>query len=490
MDNPTHYERLGLPRDATQEEIRRAYRQLVLHLHPDTNVNKGETGLFIDVQQAYEHLSDPKKKAEYDQQLSPEPVVDSPLSIKTTYSQPLVARLAEPQLVYTLLELSTHADTNLWVSSTPLNLSMVVDCSTSMRGIRLDAVKSTSIDLLRKLQPNDIFSLVKFNDFAELLIVPGKASELKSAEMKIQLLQAGGGTEIFKGLQLGLTQVEQFRSDQRVNHIVLITDGRTYGDEANCEQLADHAAALGIGISALGIGNEWNDVFLDHLTSKTGGICKFISDSGEIKNTILEEISRLGSSLTEQINFNFQVAANLTLSSVFRLQPDASPLEPASPVKLGIMPGRGMMSVLFEFVVPEIPDSQIDLTLVKGFINYEIPRHTLKTRYVNRVVFERRLTGEPVKSLPPTDLINAISLFSLYHMQERAREAMEKGEQKLAARYMENMATHLLQKGEHELAQSVLDELTHIRDNHSFSEEGEKRIKYGTRALLLPARTK
>ena len=52
MDNLTFYDRLGIPRDATQEEIRRAYRQLVLHLHPDKNVNKGETELFIDIQQA------------------------------------------------------------------------------------------------------------------------------------------------------------------------------------------------------------------------------------------------------------------------------------------------------------------------------------------------------------------------------------------------------------------------------------------------------
>ncbi len=489
MDNRTLYERLGLPRDATLEEIRRAYRQLVLHLHPDTNVNKGETELFIDVQQAFERLSDPKKKSEYDLELPPEPAVEPPLSIKTTYSQPLIPRLSEPQLVYTLLELNMHADTELWMSSAPLNVSLVVDCSTSMHGVRLDSVKLTAIDLLRKLQPHDVFSLVKFNDFAELLIAPANITDVKSAEMKVQLLQAGGGTEIFKGLQLGFSQVELFRTSQRINHIILITDGRTYGDETNCELLADQASALGIGISALGIGNEWNDKFLDHITSKTGGICKFISDTGDIKNTVLEEISRLGSSLTEQVTFSFSVPQYVKLSSVFRLQPEAIPLDPTSPLNLGNMPGRGLMSVLFEFVVNEIPRADTDLLLAKGFLNYEIPRHTLKSRYINRVSFDRKLTTEPLKALPPQDLLNAVSLFSLYHMQERAREEMNKGELNSAARYMENMATHLLQKGEHELAQSVLNEVAYLRTNQSFSEEGEKRIKYGTRSLLLPART-
>ena len=54
---------------------------------------------------------------------------------------------------------------------------------------------------------------------------------------------------------------------------------------------------------------------------------------------------------------------------------------------------------------------------------------------------------------------------------------------------MENLATHLLQKGENTLAQSVLNEVAYIQHNQSFSEEGEKRIKYGTRSLLLPARS-
>jgi hypothetical protein len=66
---------------------------------------------------------------------------------------------------------------------------------------------------------------------------------------------------------------------------------------------------------------------------------------------------------------------------------------------------------------------------------------------------------------------------------------MARGDSHSAARYMENMATRLLQKGEHGLAQAVLNEASNIRNNRSYSEDGEKRIKYGTRSLLLPAGT-
>jgi Ca-activated chloride channel family protein len=488
MQDFTYYELLGLPEDATQDEIRHAYRQLVLRLHPDKNPNKGETDLFIDIQKAYEFLSDPKKKNDYDQRLPQELELQSPLGIKTFYSQSSLSKLSEPQLLYVLLELTIKPDTQLWSSSVPLNVSLVVDCSTSMRGFRLDTVKLTAIDILRKLQPNDIFSLVKFNDWAELLIAPGNISGLKSAEMKVQLLQAGGGTEIFKGLELGFSQVEQFRSNQRVNHIILITDGRTYGDEAYCERLAEQAATLGIGISALGIGTKWNDKFLDHITSQTGGICKYIPDGGDIRNSIMEEISRLGSNLTEKISLNYQLSQAIKLSAAYRLQPDPSSLDINAPLILGNIPHLGLLSVMFEFTINDLPQNTSQFTLAKGFLDLEIPRHTLKSRYIHRLQFDCPISLTSDKTLPPPAIMNAMTILSVLHLQERARIAMSIGDYSSAAHHMEYLASHLQNKGEENLAQSVMNEVSYIRHNQSFSEEGQKRIKYGTRALLLPAR--
>jgi Ca-activated chloride channel family protein len=488
MQEINYYELLGLPPDASQDEIRRAYRQLVLRLHPDKNANKGETDLFIDIQKAYEFLSDPKNKTDYDQHITPDSEVQSPLSVKTFYSQSSLVRLPESQLIYILLELTIKPDSQLWTASAPLNISLVVDCSTSMRGIRLDTVKLTAIDILRKLQPKDIFSLVKFNDWAELLISPGNISGLKSAEMKVQLLQAGGGTEIFKGLELGFSQVEQFRSNQHVNHIILITDGRTYGDEASCERLAEQAATLGIGISALGIGTKWNDKFLDHITSKTGGICKYIPDGGDIRTSIMDEISRLGSNLTEKISINYQFSQSVQLSAAYRLQPDPSSLDNTTPLILGYIPHLGLLSVIFELTVNNLPKNVSQFTLAKGFLDLEIPRHTLKTRYIHRLQLDRPISSIPDKTPTPPAILNAMTILSVLHLQERAKDAMNRGDYSSAAHHMEYLASHLQNRGEGNLAQSVLQEVSYIRSNQSFSEEGQKRIKYGTRALLLPAR--
>src|ERR1700760_2645620 len=61
-----YYEVLGVPRDADQDAIRRAYRKLARQYHPDLNSDTDAEDRFKELGEAYEVLSDPEKRERYD----------------------------------------------------------------------------------------------------------------------------------------------------------------------------------------------------------------------------------------------------------------------------------------------------------------------------------------------------------------------------------------------------------------------------------------
>ena len=67
MAKRDYYEALGVSRDASQEEVKKAFRKLARQYHPDANPNKEEAeAKFKEIAEAYEVLSDPEKRAKYD----------------------------------------------------------------------------------------------------------------------------------------------------------------------------------------------------------------------------------------------------------------------------------------------------------------------------------------------------------------------------------------------------------------------------------------
>mgnify|MGYP001267685544 CR=1 FL=1 len=68
MEYKDYYKILGVDRKASQDDIKKTYRKLAMKYHPDQNRgNRQSEEKFKDINEAYEVLSDPQKRARYDQ---------------------------------------------------------------------------------------------------------------------------------------------------------------------------------------------------------------------------------------------------------------------------------------------------------------------------------------------------------------------------------------------------------------------------------------
>lgn len=478
-----HYAILGVFRDASQEEIKRAYFEAAQRLHPDKNVAAGETELFLEIQKAYEILSNPKRRNLYDATLPPEIEVNSALKHEILFSRPNLVSLSEPQLVYALLEIGTRAEKDS-LPTPPLNICLVLDRSTSMQGDKMDMVKATAIQLLRSLRPEDVLSVIAFSDYAEVIVPAAINMDIKKQEGRIQMMQASGATEIYNGLQAGLKEIRRTLDPSRVNHIILLTDGQTYGDEQACLKLAEEAAAHNVGITGMGIGNDWNDIFLDALAGKTGGSSAYISKPKDIQRLLVDKFNALISTYADDVLLEFKIPEHVKLNYVFRLQPEGGSVELESPMHLGPILRDTPLHVLFEFLVtpPALADDTVEL--LNGALKASITVRPTPVPPI-RLNLKREVHNNPSMDPPPSRILSALSQLTLYRMQERARAAADQGQYDSASRHLKNLATHLLSQGEHSLAKTALFEADNLERMHAWSEGGTKNIKYNTRALLL-----
>jgi Ca-activated chloride channel family protein len=480
-----YYALLGVTRDATEEEIKRAYFASAQRLHPDKNTAAGETELFLEIQQAYEVLSNPKRRTQYDATLPAEETAPSlPYAYRILPSRPSVIRLDEAQMFYVLLELETPAGART-STSPPLNVALVLDRSTSMQGEKMDVLKSAAIQVLRSLRPQDILSVVIFSDRAEVIIPAAYHQDRSRLEARIQMIQPSGGTEIYQGLEAGVGEVMRSIDAKRVNHIILLTDGQTYGDEQQCLELAARLAEHGIGISSLGVGGEWNDIFLDVLSTRTGGGASHIADPQDIRKLLLEKFDALVKTFAEEVSLEPRPLEGVDLSSVFRLQPNPSPIAPeGGRIHLGPILQDTSTRVLFEYIIqPKAVKSEL-LAIMEATLKISMASNPLPVPPL-RLTVQRPVTDSPGEDPPPPEILHALSRLMLYRMQERARLEIEKGNILNATRRLESLASNLLAQGERSLAQTILLEVDHLQKQHALSDEGGKKLKYGTRALFL-----
>ncbi len=480
------YSILGISHNASADDIKRAHRRLAQRLHPDVNPsNVGAAEQFQDITLARDALLDPDMHKRVDARLAEQQSNgDLYFTLRVTPSKRALIRLPEEQIVYLLAEIfAAPITSDMPQRETRLNLTLVLDQSNSMKGPRMDRVKSAAQKLIEDLAPTDILSVVIFNDRASVIIPATPAADKAHLRARISVIASGGGTEMFQGLQAGLQQNLQYAGPRMINHIILLTDGHTYGDQEKCYDLAKEAAAKGVTISAMGLGSDWNDDFLDKIASITGGASVYINSPDVVMRFFKEHVRSISNAFAERMMLSVAPDPDVKLEMAFQLSPSPQSLYiEGGTIKLSSLQPTRAISVLLQFQMPA--SMPIGFRTVARLVGGgDILRNQHQAfRAVSDISLE--VAEQPAAEEPPGAIIDALSKLTLYRLQEKARDALERGDIAEATRRLENLATRLLEMGQNNLAQQTLAEAQYIASTRTLSDTGRKTIKYQTRALM------
>ncbi|MBV9690088.1 MAG: VWA domain-containing protein, partial [Ktedonobacteraceae bacterium] len=193
------------------------------------------------------------------------------------------------QIAYVLLE--TKPTEMMAQVRMPLNFALVIDHSGSMKGAKLRNVREAVKMVIDHLEPTDYISVVIFDDSAQVIISSMPCNDKPGMKAAIDRIQDAGGTTMSLGMLQGLGELRRWNIPNAINRMILLTDGVTYGDSDRCRQLAREAAATGVAIYPLGIGQDWDENLLDDIGHLSGGMpAEFIRNPADAMSIFQQQV--------------------------------------------------------------------------------------------------------------------------------------------------------------------------------------------------------
>ncbi|NEP86396.1 MAG: VWA domain-containing protein [Okeania sp. SIO2C2] len=200
-----------------------------------------------------------------------------------------------------------------------LNLNLVIDRSGSMGGKPLRYAIKAAQKLVESLNPDDIVSVVIYDDSAETILPPQKAADKAKISTQINRIRAGGCTNLSGGWLMGCECVKSQQTEERLNRVLLLTDGQANMGITNPQALtktAKQQAEQGIITTTLGFGTNFNEDLLIDIADAAGGNFYFIQSPDDAVDVYRIELESLTSVVAENLTVTLHPEPSVQISEV------------------------------------------------------------------------------------------------------------------------------------------------------------------------------
>jgi len=412
------------------------------------------------------------------------------LNVRCIMSKDTLQAITSEQAVYALIDVKPK--NGMALGAMAANIALVLDRSGSMDGEKMENMKEAAGYVVDHLSDRDLVSITIFDDQVVPLVSSQVAQNRDEIKTKIGSITARGGTQIADGLRAGLTEAMEGYANERVNRILLLTDGRTWDDEDTCLKLADEAGKQGIAITSIGIGDDWNEKLLLQIAERSRGNSHWIQNPISILDAFREEVDGVQTVAATNLNVTMRMSPGVRPVRIFTMVPmivDVTHKAVKNGIvdaDLGTLDGARGQTILIEARVPAEPAGRFRLGEVE--VSYDVPTQGIKAQKNKTDIFLTFTEDAATAAKVNAEVMNLVEKVNAFKLQTRALTEAEAGNIAAATQKLQAAATVFLHLGEDELAETAEKEILGLRKTGSLSSLGTKKLEYGTRKLTRAMR--
>jgi uncharacterized protein YegL len=181
------------------------------------------------------------------------------------------------------LVVSLHLPDEGQIARSRVALAIVLDCSGSMAGEKIQAARDGAIKVIQELDEQFSFVIVAFTDKARVVYGPAEGihTHKQRAIQAVKGLHAGGGTSMSSALSAVIRGLDPYREWART--ILFLTDGQNGDQKATFQQTIEQCVSERISIYAWGVGADWNADELRRMAERTHGRADIIPQPSQIE---------------------------------------------------------------------------------------------------------------------------------------------------------------------------------------------------------------
>ncbi len=197
---------------------------------------------------------------------------------------------------------------------TPANVAIVLDRSGSMEGEKIERAKEAAIMALGMLDERDIVSVITYSDTVSVLVPATRVSERGSLRRMIRSIYADGYTALFAGVSKGADEVSKFFERNKVNRVILLSDGLANVGPDSPAALGNLGASLGragISVTTIGLGLGYNEDLMVALARKSDGNHAFVENSRDLVRIFEYEFKDVLSVVAQDVEIEINCAEGI-----------------------------------------------------------------------------------------------------------------------------------------------------------------------------------